>query len=215
MKVTLIYDNEIYKEGLGAGHGFSCLVEVKDAPPILFDTGASGPLLLSNMRELSIDPSSISEVFISHAHWDHAGGLPDLLVANKEVKIYIPTSYPAPSGAGKVVSIKDPLEIHDNIFSTGELRGIEQSLAIRTKRGVVVIAGCSHPGVGNILKAASRWGKVHALIGGLHGFREFELLKDLELICPCHCTMFGSEIRSLYPDKCVGGGVGRVIHLED
>jgi 7,8-dihydropterin-6-yl-methyl-4-(beta-D-ribofuranosyl)aminobenzene 5'-phosphate synthase len=215
MRLTLIYDDEVCKEGLEAGHGFSCLVEVKDTPPILFDTGGNGPLLLSNMRKLDIDPHSPKVVFISHADWDHIDGLSSFLTANREVELYIPASCPVPSGAREVVIIKDPLEIRANIFSTGELRGIEQSLAIRTKKGVVVITGCSHPGVGNILKVASRWGKVYALIGGLHGFKEFELLKGLELICPCHCTRFKSQIKSLYPDKCIGGGAGRVIYLED
>ena len=48
--------------------------------------------------------------------------------------------------------------------------------------------GCSHSGVGNILKAASQFGKPYALIGGLHGFSDFDLVKDLTLICPTHCT---------------------------
>ncbi len=37
--------------------------------------------------------------------------------------------------------------MNENIFSTGELKGIEQALAVRTAKGIVVIAGCSHPGV--------------------------------------------------------------------
>ena len=91
--------------------------------------------------------------------------------------------------------------------------GIEQSLVVKTERGLVVIDGCSHPGVGNILQAASQFGRVYALIGGLHGFREFALLKDLGLVCPCHCTQHISEIKRLYPEKYVEGGAGRVIEL--
>lgn len=211
MRITIVYDNDVYKEGLEADWGFSCLVGMENTPKILFDTGANGSMLLRNMKKLDIDPSSVDEVFISHSHWDHIGGLPDFLKVNKDVKVYVPASYPAPSGAKEVVSVKEPLQIHENIFSTGELRGIEQSLVVKTEKGLVVIAGCSHPGVGNILKAASQFGKAYALIGGLHGFREFDLLKDLELVCPCHCTQFKSEIKSLYPEKCVDGGVGRII----
>jgi len=66
MKVTIIYDNEVYKEGLVADWGFSCLVEVKNTPKILFDTGTNGSILLSNMEKLGIEPVSIGEVFISH-----------------------------------------------------------------------------------------------------------------------------------------------------
>jgi 7,8-dihydropterin-6-yl-methyl-4-(beta-D-ribofuranosyl)aminobenzene 5'-phosphate synthase len=213
MRITLIYDNTIYKPNLEADWGFSCLVEVDNAPKILFDTGASGKILLSNMEKLGIAPNSIDEIFISHAHFDHTGGLSDFLNKNNKVKVYIPKTCPKPSGAKEVIVVKNALKIYDNVFSTGELEGIEQSLAVRTEKGIVVIVGCSHPGVENILKAASQFGKVYALIGGLHGFRKFDLLKDLELICPCHCTQFQSEIKSLYPEKYVEGGVGKIIEI--
>ena len=51
------------------------------------------------------------------------------------------------------------------------------------------------------------------LIGGLHGFREFDKIKDLGLICPTHCTQHKSEIQSLYPEKFTEGGVGRIIEI--
>jgi 7,8-dihydropterin-6-yl-methyl-4-(beta-D-ribofuranosyl)aminobenzene 5'-phosphate synthase len=212
MKITIIYDNESCKEDLKSDWGFSCLAEMEDSPGILFDTGASGSILLSNMKNLNIEPNSIPKVFISHNHWDHVGGLSDFLKVNKSAKIYVPGSYRY-SGIREVIGIKKPLEIQANVFSTGELKGIEQSMAVKTEKGIAVIAGCSHPGVGNILKAASKFGKVYALIGGLHGFNEFDLLKELELICPCHCTQYKSEIKEHYPDKCIDGGAGKIISL--
>ncbi|MEA3254523.1 MAG: MBL fold metallo-hydrolase [Candidatus Altiarchaeota archaeon] len=212
MKITLVYDNEVYKEGLRADWGFSCLVEVENQPRILFDTGANGEILLGNMEKLDIEPETIDEIFISHSHWDHTGGLSDFLKVNNNVTIYSPASYQPPE-AKKIVSIKEPLQIHENIFSTGELMGIEQSLVVKTGKGLVVIDGCSHPGVGNILQAALGFGKVYALIGGLHGFREFSLLEDLKLICPCHCTQHIRGIKRLYPDKYTEGGAGKVIEL--
>lgn len=86
-------------------------------------------------------------------------------------------------------------------------------MAVKTEKGLVIIAGCSHPRMERILGAASQFGKVYAIIGGLHGFHEFDLFKDLELICPTHCTQFKSEIKRLYPEKCVDGVAGRVIQL--
>jgi len=211
MKITLIYDNEVWKEGFRADWGFSCLVEAY-GKKILFDTGANGSILLDNMKKLSIEPTMVDDIFISHAHWDHTGGLPDFLKINP-VKVYIPSSCQKPYGAKEVIKIKEPLKIDENIFSTGELMGIEQSLVVKTEKGLVVIVGCSHPGVKNILKAASQFGKTYALIGGLHGFSDFDLLRDLEFICPTHCTQFKSEIKSLYPEKYVRGGVGKVIEI--
>lgn len=211
MKITIVYDNEVWKEGLKADWGFSCIVEVY-GKKILFDTGANGSILLENMKTLNIDPTVVEEIFISHAHWDHTGGLSDFLKINP-VKVYVPSSLQEPGGAAEIIKVKETLKIHDNIFSTGELENIEQSLVVKTEKGSVVIAGCSHPGVENILNAASRFGKPYALIGGLHGFREFDLLKDLELICATHCTQFKPEIKSRYPEKYIEGGAGKVIEL--
>lgn len=213
MRITLIYDNDVWQKGLEADWGFACLVQIEDTPAILFDTGTSGRILLSNMQKLNIDPSTISEVFISHAHFDHMGGLSDFLRENKDVKVYVPSSCPKPGEAREVVSVREPLQIHENVFSTGELRGIEQSMAIKTQEGIVVIDGCSHPGVGNILKAASKFGKVYALVGGLHGFKEFDVIKDLRYVCACHCTQFKSEMKSMYPEKWLEGGAGRVLEF--
>ncbi len=212
MKITIIYDNETWEEGLKTGWGFSCLVEAYDKK-ILFDTGANGSILLHNMQRLNIDPTIIEEVFISHAHGDHTGGLPDLLRINNAVKVYIPFSCPEPRGASEVVRVKEPFKIHKNIFSSGELKSMEQSLMVKTQKGLVVIVGCSHPGVKNILKAASQFGKPYAIVGGLHGFSDFNLVKDLDFICPTHCTQFKSKIELLYPKKYIGGGVGKVIEI--
>lgn len=213
MKVTIIYDNTVYKEGLQADWGFSCLVEVENTSKILFDTGTNGSILLSNMKKVGIDPKSIDEVFISHAHFDHTGGLSTFLNVNSDVKVYVPVSFRGIRGAKEVISVSGSLKIHENVFSTGELDHIEQSMAVKIDRGIVLIVGCSHPKMAHILDAGSQFGKAYAIIGGLHGFREYDLFKDLELICPTHCTQHKAEIRSLYPEKYIEGGVGRIIEF--
>lgn len=211
MRITIIYDNDVWKTGLKSDWGFSCLIEIY-GKNILFDTGANGRILIGNMKKLDIDPRMVSDVFISHAHWDHTGGLLDFLNINP-CRVYIPLSCPAPPGGEEVIKVKGPLEIYENIFSTGELSGIEQSLIVKTEAGLVVIAGCSHPGVREIFREASRLGKIIALIGGLHGFNEFDIVGDLEKICPVHCTQYKKEIKALYPDMYLEGGVGKVIEI--
>ncbi|TSA55441.1 MAG: MBL fold metallo-hydrolase, partial [Planctomycetaceae bacterium] len=124
-----------------------------------------------------------------------------------------PASCPPPPGVKEVISVSGPIQINEKVFSTGELNEGEQSMAIKTETGVVVIAGCSHPGVETILESASQFGKVCALIGGLHGFDDFDILMDLDLVCPTHCTKHIKEIKSLYPEKCIDGGVGKIISI--
>jgi 7,8-dihydropterin-6-yl-methyl-4-(beta-D-ribofuranosyl)aminobenzene 5'-phosphate synthase len=213
MKVTIIYDNTVYVEALGADWGFSCLVEIEDTPKILFDTGANGSILLSNMKMLNINHDSIDEIFISHAHYDHTGGLSRFLESNSNVTIYAPPSFRGVHGVKEIIHVAQAMKIHENVFSTGELDNIEQTMVIRTVKGAVLIAGCSHPEMEHILKTAAQFGKPYGIIGGLHGFNQYELFKDFGLICPTHCTQHIQEIKSLYPDKYVEGGAGRVIEI--
>jgi 7,8-dihydropterin-6-yl-methyl-4-(beta-D-ribofuranosyl)aminobenzene 5'-phosphate synthase len=59
-------------------HGLAFLIEVEGSR-VLFDTGQSGDVLLHNLRLVEVDPATIDAVAISHAHYDHTGGLPELL----------------------------------------------------------------------------------------------------------------------------------------
>ena len=217
MKITIISDNMLYNKELKSEWGFSCVIEKENSPKILFDTGANGSILLSNMEKLGIESISIDEIFISHNHFDHIGGLSSFLNIYNKVKVYVPASLRGVRTAKEVIYVDKPLKIHQDFFSTGELEGIEQSLVIKGEKGLVVIAGCSHPGVGNILKVASQLGNstshIHALVGGLHGFSEFNLIKDLDLICPVHCTRFKEKIKELYPEKYISGGAGKIIEI--
>ncbi len=213
MKITVVYDNCLSKPGLRTGWGFSCLVETGGAPPLLFDTGADGATLLYNMGKLGIDPGQIGIIVISHAHGDHTGGLSDILGINRHAEVYVPASSAAVIPGRKVTLVSKPLQISEDIFSTGELKGIEQSLAIKTTKGIAVVAGCSHPGVGAILDAASRYGQVYGIIGGLHGFSDFDRLKGLSLVCPCHCTQHKSELGHLFPEQYMSCGAGHELEL--
>jgi 7,8-dihydropterin-6-yl-methyl-4-(beta-D-ribofuranosyl)aminobenzene 5'-phosphate synthase len=213
MKVTIVYDNCLSKRGLKTGWGFSSLIETESAPPLLFDTGADGAILLYNMKQLGIDPGHIGAIVISHHHYDHTGGLSDVLEINKHAVIYVPASIVARLPGRKVVQVSHPVQISETVFSTGELQGIEQALAIKMSQGILVITGCSHPEVGEILDAVSCYGKVYGLIGGLHGFRDFGRLHGISLICPCHCTQYKSELSSLFPGQYISCGAGLELEL--
>ena len=211
MKITIIYDNTSSRPDLKADWGFSALVEVK-GKKILFDTGTNGKILLSNMGKLEINPEEIEDIFISHLHWDHTGGLLSFLKLNNNVKCWVPSYFSEAESAKEVVEVKKPAKLYEGIYSTGELEEIEQSLCIETEKGIVVIAGCSHPEMEHILQVASGFGEVYGIIGGLHGTNP-ESLKNLKLICATHCTQYKSEIKSLYPEEYIEGGAGKIIEI--
>jgi len=204
MKLTIVYDNETSRDGLIADWGFSCLVESSDRL-LLFDTGAKGDKLLQNMNALKVEPGKIESVFISHEHWDHTGGLSVIRNINPYVNVYWP-------------DFSDGVcEFVEDFFTTGLLIGgviEEQSLILRHEKGVVLIVGCSHPGLERIIKAASAFGKIISVIGGFHGFDRFDAMENIPLIVPCHCTKHKEKIFELFPKTTECGEVGKTIDID-
>lgn len=212
MKITIVYDNTTDRSDLRADWGWSCFIETGKRN-ILFDTGGNGEILLENLRNLNIDPESVDDVVISHPDFDHIGGLSAFLNSNEKAIVHVPFSFRGIRYSNKVHFYKEPTEIYPGVFLSGELDKREQSLAINTAEGLVLIIGCGHPGVGNIMDAVSKFGNVYAVIGGLHGFNNLGILKEVSLICSTHCTKHKKEIKSLYPEKYIEGGVGKVLEF--
>ena len=83
--------DSIYVHG---GHGLAFLIQTQvgeNSYEILYDTGPSGEILLHNLKVLNLDISSVDAIVMSHGHWDHFGGLLDVLkkMRKKEVPVYI------------------------------------------------------------------------------------------------------------------------------
>jgi 7,8-dihydropterin-6-yl-methyl-4-(beta-D-ribofuranosyl)aminobenzene 5'-phosphate synthase len=79
MQVTCVVDDAVQRSSAFWGeHGLSFLIEV-EGKRLLFDTGQSGTVLLHNLAVLDVNPATIDTVAISHAHYDHTGGLEALL----------------------------------------------------------------------------------------------------------------------------------------
>ncbi|MGD8466795.1 MAG: MBL fold metallo-hydrolase, partial [Anaerolineae bacterium] len=65
-----------------AEHGFSCLLRVcagEEDHLVLVDAGITATCLLHNAALLRLDLNQVEAVVLSHGHFDHFGGLPELL----------------------------------------------------------------------------------------------------------------------------------------
>ena len=150
---------------------------------------------------------------ISHNHFDHTGGLAAFLEENSRVRLILPPALRGVRRAREIVFASREGEIYPGIYTTGELESIEQSLAVETRQGLILLVGCSHPDMATILETAGRFGPIAGIIGGLHGFQRFELLEGLDLICPTHCTQYKQEINARFPSQYREGGAGIVIEV--
>ncbi len=236
VELTIVYDNNRFNEELETRWGFSCLVEGLEKT-VLFDVGGEGPVLINNMKKLHIDPGKIEVIVLSHVHHDHIGGLPDFLKRNPYVTVYMPKSFPQDSkdqamkAGAKLVEVQKPARICEGIYVTGELGDMikEVSLVIESRKGLILVTGCAHPGIVNIVKKAKVMFKteIYLIAGGFHlsGMGAPQLngiireIKDegVKKVAPCHCS--GDLARKLfeqvYGEDFILAGAGKKIRIQD
>lgn len=229
--LSVLYDNYDFNKRLDAQWGFACLVNGTEKT-VLFDTGGKGSVLLENMKNMGVSPGDIETVVISHNHGDHTGGLLAVLEKNGRVTVYLPPSCPkafvdqTTSGGAKVVVVTKPVEMCKGVFIVGPIgdKIVEQALAVVTRKGLVVITGCSHPGVIEFVKEAKRQlnEEVYMVCGGMHLLKHSESevkqtiaqLKELGVrkVGPTHCT--GDKAIALFKEafgeQYAPMGVGRI-----
>ena len=177
--IKIIYDNCKENKDLQEGWGFSALVET-DRRKILFDTGKDRDAFFSNAEKMGIDLGEITDVMFSHKHNDHIAGCKEILGKLQDnCRVYVPKGFPTklvPQNL-QVQVVSDFQEVDKDVFSMVLKAGIflhEQSLVLQTEKGLVILTGCAHAGIVNILEAAQKRLNVplYLVLGGFHLFRK-------------------------------------------
>ena len=279
-KLTTLIENHMDKEEKYINeHGLSILIESTEIEPpirLLMDTGQSG-LFYDNAEKMGISLRDINAVVISHAHYDHAGGVEKLIREVPVRKMYVGKNffqekyYKKKDGTLKDIGIsftREDLEKHfvevyeikedmqhffpgitlyrnfehtveyellNPRFFVKEINGDytkdnfmdEVALTLDTEEGIIVITGCSHPGIMNILKTIKKRSgkKIYGVVGGTHLVEADEErlrktmsdLKDLDIkfIAVSHCT--GEDnldiIKENFGEKFIFNCTGNVIRV--
>jgi len=235
LTITVLYDNKSYDERLKTKWGFSALIE-DEGHSLLFDTGGDSPTLLNNMRALGIEPGSIQALLLSHPHEDHTGGVEGVLQENDSLPVYLLPSFPTAfkrnlSDRTEVREAKAGQEIARGMYTTGEMGEEipEQALVIHASQGLVVITGCAHPGIVNVIRKASDLFEetVVAALGGFHlKSKGAPKIKDIlsefrglgvRYVAPSHCT--GKQAVALfkkeYRENFIRSGAGKIFQIKD
>ncbi|MEB2836864.1 MAG: MBL fold metallo-hydrolase [Desulfurococcales archaeon] len=228
LRLYVLDDNEP-APGFRSEWGWSVYLEAPGWRAI-FDADTSPSIIEYNAGELGVDLGRLEWGFLSHHHYDHKGGYPAIARARPGLRVYVPpgeTGDMASWGLEPVV-VKGPTRVAGDALSTGPLSsglwGIEEhALAVEVEGlGLVVIVGCSHPGVDRLAEAAARAAGargVAVVIGGFHGPSRATLDRLAGMarwICPTHCS--GSEakeyVRTTYPDKYCAARTGSVLQVD-
>lgn len=249
-KLSIVVDNEA-AEGFIAEHGFSVCIENGDEK-IIFDCGQS-EAFLHNLSHLGLTLKQITKLILSHGHYDHSGSIKDIVTDADSVLLYahpdvllqrfslhdgkpskdisikdVQKSAIKELPQDRVFLIKEPMEITENIFTTGEIPRInrledtggpfylddkksrkdlildDQSICIKTESGIVLITGCCHSGIINTLNYVHQLfdQRVYMIIGGLHlsAASDERVTETISMLKKCN-------VKRIIPCHCTGAKV--------
>ncbi len=275
LTATVLCENSVSGPfGLTGEHGWSIFVET-DNRKILFDTG-QGQGIIANSLILGKDIMEIDAIVLSHGHYDHTGGLPQVLNlagrrtvfchpdvfldrwwikddTQREIGLRYKRSWLESIGADFQFH-RDFREIYPGIYITGEVpritsfepvdphmklrtsdRGWTQdplfddlSMVIETEKGLVVVLGCAHAGLINILEHVRKMlpkRPIHTVVGGTHlGFADITQFEktvealdrfDIKRLGASHCTGLenGARLYNRLGDRFFFASAGTTIQI--
>lgn len=234
MDIKILFDKSATGSKFKTGWGFSAFID-----GVLFDTGEDGDFLISNLKAAKIDIDSIKKIVISHDHWDHTGGLWDILKIKNNLEVYgcrgfsSETKNKIKNAGANFIEVDKQVEINPNIYTSGQVLGFykaeqiaEQALIIKSGKGLVVITGCSHPGIVKMIDSVRKnfsKDNIYLVLGGFHLMnkekREIKLIAEklkeskISFVGPTHCTGYEAQqiFKEIFGDKYISVKVGETI----
>ncbi|MEM0160740.1 MAG: MBL fold metallo-hydrolase [Thermoplasmata archaeon] len=222
VKIYVLNDNEPEK-GLKNDWGWSAYIE-SEKWAIIFDADTKPEIIEHNAAKMNLNLKKLKFAFLSHYHHDHYGGFEYLGKISNGLKVFTPEDSDLLKKWGlEPVYLDKPKKIEEDIFSTGPLVNgeiKEHAMIINVSNyGSIVIVGCSHPGIANIVaKALEISAPVHMVIGGFHSPPQSQLddiATKVRYICPAHCSGNDAKnyIKSQYSEKFCAVKTGSIIEL--
>jgi len=180
MEIRVVFNHAAVDERFQTGFGWACLIN----GTVLFDTGSNPDILRHNLEQAGVAISRITDIILSHEHWDHIDGLPAVLSPGCGRRVHIPGCFSQEfqerirAMGGEPVVADDVSEISSGIMCSrafsfeykGRAMGERMAVA-RCDQGLVVVTGCAHPGILEMVREARRMAPgipIHAVIGGMH-----------------------------------------------
>lgn len=132
--------------------------------------------------------------------------------------IYLVSNFPQQRGI-EAVFPASRMELPDGTMVVDEFFD-EQVCVVKTSKGLILLAGCAHNGIMNIIQTVKRHfppENIYAVIGGMHLVppnqerinKTIEYLKnsDIKIIGACHCTGPAiAEFKQLSAQENIGSG---------
>lgn len=221
LKITIINDNEP-GNGLKNEWGWSAILE-SEQWTILFDADTRPDVMENNSRILGIDFNDVDFAFLSHYHLDHYGGFEYIGKIRKNLRVYTPEESDLLMSFGlEPVALNHETMLYKHVHSTGPLKGFfikEHGLVIEGDGFNVLVVGCSHPGIDNlVMKAREIVGYLYLTIGGFHDPSKRQIDRVAmasRYISPAHCSGDDAKnyVKSKYSEKYVGVRTGSRIRI--
>ncbi|MDD2333396.1 MAG: MBL fold metallo-hydrolase [Mesotoga sp.] len=170
----------------------------------LRETGAKKVLVGEGSFERKFSETTLTSPEDGRTEYERLGAIIETVWTSKEIAdgVYVMTAAP-------LVTKERPGEKHVKItegITDRDLFNDELSLSVVENGNVTVITGCSHRGIGNIVKQASGFGKVKNVVGGLHLLHKTE--DELEEIFG---YLLGFDIDKFHIGHCTGDNVVKKI----